>query len=317
MVNSARKNIMSRRNHRERAQPLHRAKLGILEKHKDYVHRARDYNSKKARIKKLREKAAFRNKDEFYFGMVKGRTERGVHIQDRGNEALSVDVVKLLKTQDMGYIKMQIAQDEKKITRLRAQLEVTAPAGGSEEWGAAQELAEVEKLAEMGVVLDPSAALKSKSKGKGRARDAPSTGHVVFAEDRTEFEGYAASGEKVEEAEEEEEAVDLGWLEPESAKKRKAVKSTDANDEAEVTEEDARIHRLEMLAELSALLGRVRTLRQVETRIANQKGLMGKGAARRVRDAGYVEDPSAPEDRNGDRKKWQEKMWKWKLERKK
>lgn len=113
---------MSRRNHRERAQPLHRAKLGILEKHKDYVHRARDYNSKKARIKKLREKAAFRNKDEFYFGMVKGKTEKGVHIQDRGNEALSVDVVKLLKTQDMGYIKMQISQDEKVSCRRSSKL---------------------------------------------------------------------------------------------------------------------------------------------------------------------------------------------------
>lgn len=105
--------IMSRRNHRERAQPLHRQKLGLLEKHKDYVHRARDYKSKKDRIKKLREKAAFRNKDEFYYGMVKGKTKGGVAVQDRGNEALSVDVVKLLKTQDLGYVKMQIAQDEK------------------------------------------------------------------------------------------------------------------------------------------------------------------------------------------------------------
>lgn len=103
---------MSRRNHKERAQPLHRQKLGLLEKHKDYVHRARDYKSKKDRIKKLREKAAFRNKDEFYFGMVKAKTRGGVHLQDRGNEALSVDVVKLLKTQDLGYVKMQIAQDE-------------------------------------------------------------------------------------------------------------------------------------------------------------------------------------------------------------
>lgn len=72
-----------------------------------------------------------------------------------------------------------------------------------------------------------------------------------------------------------------------------------------------------MLATLSALLGRVRTLRMVETRIETQKGLMGKGGARRVRDAGYVEDKSVAEDRNGDKKKWQEKMWKWKLERKK
>ncbi|BEJ13813.1 hypothetical protein CspHIS471_0309870 [Cutaneotrichosporon sp. HIS471] len=308
---------MSRRNHKERAQPLHRAKLGILEKHKDYVHRARDYNSKKMRIKKLREKAAFRNKDEFYFGMVKGRTERGVHIQDRGNEALSVDVVKLLKTQDMGYIKMQITQDEKKIARLRGQLEVTASAGGSEEWGAAQELAEVEKLAEMGVVLDPSAATKPKSKSKGKARDVPSAGHIMFAQDRTEFEGYGADDEQAVQAATEEEAVDLGWLEPEPAKKYKSTNESRAEAVEEVTEEDARIHRLEMLAELSALLGRVRTLRDVETRIAKQKGLMGKGSARRVREAGYVEDANAKEDRNGDRKKWQEKMWKWKLERKK
>lgn len=104
---------MSRRNHRERAQPLNRQKLGLLEKHKDYVHRARDYKSKKDRIKKLREKAAFRNKDEFYWGMVKGQTKGGVAIADRGNEALSTDMVRLLKTQDVGYIKVQIAQDEK------------------------------------------------------------------------------------------------------------------------------------------------------------------------------------------------------------
>ncbi len=45
--------------------------------------------------------------------MVKGKTVNGVAIGDRGNEALSTDVVKILKTQDMGYVKVQIAQDEK------------------------------------------------------------------------------------------------------------------------------------------------------------------------------------------------------------
>lgn len=104
---------MSRRNHKERAQPLHRQRLGLLEKHKDYVHRAKDYKSKQDRIRKLREKAAFRNKDEFYWGMVKGKTKGGVAIGDRGNEALSADVVKLLKTQDVGYLRIQIAKDEK------------------------------------------------------------------------------------------------------------------------------------------------------------------------------------------------------------
>ena len=77
------------------------------------MHRARDYKSKQDRIQKLREKAAFRNKDEFYWGMVKGKTKDGVAQADRGNEALSVNVVKLLKTQDVGYIRLQIAKDEK------------------------------------------------------------------------------------------------------------------------------------------------------------------------------------------------------------
>lgn len=67
---------------------------------------------------------------------------------------------------------------------------MTAAAGSSDEWGAAQELAEVEKLAEMGVVVDPNAATKSKGKGKGKAREVPSYGHVVFAEDRTECEHW-------------------------------------------------------------------------------------------------------------------------------
>ena len=44
--------------------------------------------------------------------------------------------------------------------------------------------------------------------------------------------------------------------------------------------------------------------------------MMGKGAARKVRENGWVEDENAPEDRNGDKKRWEGKMWKWKLERK-
>lgn len=43
---------------------------------------------------------------------------------------------------------------------------------------------------------------------------------------------------------------------------------------------------------------------------------MGKGgAARKVREAGFVEDETAAEDRNGDRKRWETKQFKWKLER--
>jgi U3 small nucleolar RNA-associated protein 11 len=75
---------------------------------------------------------------------------------------------------------------------LRAELEITAPpasasAGPSSEWSAAEELAEVEKLAEMGVVINPQASRTGKGKGKGKGK-APQQGHVVFADGKEECE---------------------------------------------------------------------------------------------------------------------------------
>jgi hypothetical protein len=71
---SSLRNSLHRRNHKERSQLSHRERFGILEKHKDYVLRARDYHSKQDRIQRLRQKAADRNKDEFYFGMNREKT---------------------------------------------------------------------------------------------------------------------------------------------------------------------------------------------------------------------------------------------------
>jgi U3 small nucleolar RNA-associated protein 11 len=104
-MTSSIRNSIHRRNHKERSQLSNRKRLGILEKHKDYVQRARDYHSKQDRIQRLRQKAADRNKDEFYFSMVKERTRQGVHTKDRGNSSLPVDVVKVLKTQDDNYLR--------------------------------------------------------------------------------------------------------------------------------------------------------------------------------------------------------------------
>jgi U3 small nucleolar RNA-associated protein 11 len=74
-MTSSLKNALHRRNHKERSQLAHRTKLGILEKHKDYVLRARDYHSKQDRLNRLKQKAAERNKDEFYFSMVREKTK--------------------------------------------------------------------------------------------------------------------------------------------------------------------------------------------------------------------------------------------------
>ncbi|KAK4216566.1 small-subunit processome [Rhypophila decipiens] len=112
---SSLRNSVQRRSHRERAQPLERQRLGLLEKKKDYQKRAKDYNKKKTILKSLREKAADRNEDEFYFGMLsrngpgsrlaKGKSFTGTVENGRGNKAMDMDTVRLLKTQDLGYLR--------------------------------------------------------------------------------------------------------------------------------------------------------------------------------------------------------------------
>ncbi|KAF5025644.1 hypothetical protein F66182_2250 [Fusarium sp. NRRL 66182] len=132
---SSMRNAVARRPHRERAQPLERRRLGLLEKHKDYSLRAKDFNKKKKQLKNLRDKAAERNEDEFYFGMM-SRKGPGSRIQDgkrwtgtvdgdRGNRAMDVDTVRLLKTQDIGYIRTMRQVVAKEVARLEEQVVLT------------------------------------------------------------------------------------------------------------------------------------------------------------------------------------------------
>ena len=72
---SAWQNVEPRRVHRERSQPKARAKLGLLEKKKDYKERAQAFHRKKDRLRALQLKAAFRNPDEFNFKMVRTQTK--------------------------------------------------------------------------------------------------------------------------------------------------------------------------------------------------------------------------------------------------
>ncbi|KAF2006652.1 U3 small nucleolar RNA-associated protein 11 [Amniculicola lignicola CBS 123094] len=108
---SSMRNAVQRRNHKERAQPLEREKWGLLEKRKDYKLRAADHKTKQKRLKLLKQKATERNPDEFSFKMMSSQVDSaGRRITDRGNKALSQDVVKLLKTQDLGYLRTTIQE---------------------------------------------------------------------------------------------------------------------------------------------------------------------------------------------------------------
>ncbi|KAI9885862.1 MAG: trifunctional histidinol dehydrogenase [Watsoniomyces obsoletus] len=123
---SSMRNALPRRNHRERAQPKERSKWGILEKHKDYTLRARDFNAKKARLKHLRQKASDRNPDEFYFGMINTQMAKdGTKIGDRGNKSLEMDVVRLLKTQDVGYLRVVIDRTRKDLEALEGEVHLS------------------------------------------------------------------------------------------------------------------------------------------------------------------------------------------------
>lgn len=117
------RNFTKRVAKKERAQPAARRKVGLLEKHKDYVLRAKDFHRKEATIKQLRRKAEERNPDEFYFGMEKAQTADGVHVQ-RSTEAnkYSQDELRLMKTQDVNYLTLKAQAESKKVERMQQSL---------------------------------------------------------------------------------------------------------------------------------------------------------------------------------------------------
>ena len=127
---SSLRNAVKRITHKERSQPRARSHLGILEKKKDYVQRAQDYHKKESIVKRMRQKASMRNPDEFYFGMhnsqVDGKTGKHGKTQEAKqkefDQAVGEDTIRIMKDQDLSYVRMQRAKDRKKIEKLEASL---------------------------------------------------------------------------------------------------------------------------------------------------------------------------------------------------
>lgn len=114
---------VQKKQHRERSQTQDRAKYGLLEKKKDYKLRAADYHKKQAALKSLRNKASQYNPDEYYHAMTRTQTDdRGILIADRGNDVLSNDQVKLLKSQDANYIRTMRLNEVNKIIKQKENL---------------------------------------------------------------------------------------------------------------------------------------------------------------------------------------------------
>ncbi|KAG5719665.1 putative U3 small nucleolar RNA-associated protein 11 [Termitomyces sp. T112] len=327
-MTSSLRNSIHRRNHKERSQLAHRTKLGILEKHADYVKRARDYHSKQDKLTRLKQKAAEKNKDEFYFSMRNEKTKDGVHIKDRGNVALPTDIVKVLKTQDENYVRTMRAAGLKKIDKLKNQLtemaDLMKPYLLDEQVGNDLEEDELQTLIDAGIISGRSKPHRRKGK------------HIVFVENEAEAHNYRpiqsspSTSKQVDVDMDEEGELDLGWK---SASAKKSSGSKYAPQEFDEVQDETLPgdKRRRLLKELAARLVRDQQLRYAQREFEMQRSMMGKGGRKKIQGAEKVEGDSDSEEdqdeidaRKGKPRKasktndetYKPRVYKWRLERK-
>ena len=145
---SSLRNAIKRITHKERSQPQSRWHLGLLEKKKDYRIRSHDYHKKQARLKAMRERAAMRNPDEFYFGMHNARVDglsglgSGRHVKseearrkEMEEKGLGPEGVRIMKDQDLSYVRMRRMIDGKKVEKLQSSLHYLEGGGAENDDG--------------------------------------------------------------------------------------------------------------------------------------------------------------------------------------
>jgi len=115
------KRVVHKRVHLERHQPSTRKRLGYLEKHKDYVKRAKDWHRKEDHIKHLHEKAYFKNPDEYSMDMLLHKQTGGVTLKKKTH--LGNDEIKLANSQDAKYVAMREQIDRLAVEKRKASLQ--------------------------------------------------------------------------------------------------------------------------------------------------------------------------------------------------
>ncbi|KAH7320336.1 small-subunit processome [Rhizoctonia solani] len=329
------RNSLHRRTHKERSQLAHRSKLGLLEKHKDYVLRARDYRSKRDRIRTLKLKAETRNKDEFYFGMNGKKTEKGVEYRDRGGEgALPEDMVKVLKTQDEGYLRTVRKKGLKRIDAIKAQLTAMVDLVPTSEDIDDLDDDVVDTLRSAGVL--PSD--KSNSRKRKRRVVQTASRHVVFVDNEDQAKNYTSpSGGQVAAGGQDEwasgEGIDSeGWSDQDMDEDESGDDDKYAPQRAQKQElkrqAAAKKHRLALLHELSARIQRDTVLRHTLRELELQKRLMAPGARSKIRGPERIGQDDEDEDGGSKKKRGEVKfakqgdidytprVYKWRSERK-
>ncbi|KAF5384874.1 hypothetical protein D9615_001335 [Tricholomella constricta] len=306
-MTSSLRNSIHRRNHKERSQLAHRSKLGILEKHADYVKRARDYHSKQDRLTRLKQKAADKNKDEFYFSMQNEKTKARV-----------VSTRKLCP-----YNANSWAQD-----KIKGQLTAMADLLKSSSIDEAKDDLDEEELQ---ILTDAGIISESSSSRSGRRKPK----HIVFVDNEEEAHNYKPlkdpSSSDVD-MEDDTEELDLGWKPTTNKKAKKPRLEVTAEEEPVSDPATLGENRRRLLKELSARLVRDKQLRYAEREFEMQRLMMGKGGRKKIKGAEKVEGDSDSEEdedevdaRKGRQRKpsktvneetYKPRVYKWRLERK-
>lgn len=130
MSSSSLKNKIPKRTYKERAQLSWRKRLGPLEKHKDYVKRARLYHRKQDKLQFLQIQAELRNPDEFnpamgdYLPLEEGK---GLKVKQVGSQVKDSQVKKIYQ-RDLGVLHMNHTRLGKKIKKLQTKVsEIASP----------------------------------------------------------------------------------------------------------------------------------------------------------------------------------------------
>ena len=254
------RNLVKTRTYRERSQPKAREHLGLLEKKKDYVLRAKDYHRKEDALQKLREKASFRNPDEYYFNMANSKMEGGVH-RKAAKQQPSHDELRNFKKEDASYLMLKQTAEARKIEKLRASLHMLdAPLQNKHTFFANDETsARALDPTGHGTTAAEAAALPPVKRSKKRRRE---------QQQQEEEEEEVGGGS----SDDEEEVGESGGT------KRKKKPYVSKRDRAKLE-----TSRAAQYSELEQRVERHSKMAKALERIGMEKALMGKGARRKLK----------------------------------
>lgn len=270
-----------------------------MEKHKDYVQRARAHHINRDKLQRLRQKAADRNQDEFYTGMIGKRTQHGVHIGSRGNEAMENDVVSLLKTQDAGYLRKQLISERKKYKALVEDIAPRVPG---------MRLAFLEKKPDLADTLKRANLLNEKVMASKRQERVQGTGKKTkWVDNAEQLQAYASKNK----------------IKSEQHPLTQADKMGETQLGKKIRELSLRQHRMDALGEAAQKLDTVRALMRTrgshpvsKKKLDEMKDAVSKKGAR-VTANGLALDENDDDDDDEMHERSKVKYYKWSNERKK